>query len=324
MVEYVYCLSMTANMSRSKSPSKVRTPNDVSQWPSALEFLSEKFPSIPKATWLDRMTRELVHWQNGDLITVNSPCLASTHIMYYREVTSEPVIPFDHEVIYQDNEIIVVDKPHFLPVTPGGIYVNECLLNRIRKQFDNEDIVPIHRLDKDTAGLVIFSRNPMSRGCFTQLFANRQIEKSYQAVAQVNSSQSDFGNQKSWEVKNHIKRGNPGFVWTQGAGDVNAYSEIILEDTAQDLGLFRLIPHTGKTHQLRLHMMAIGMPILNDRFYPKILPFEDKLDSETTTSQFSSPLQLLASSLRFTDPLNGFKHVFKTKRHLGHWQVQRF
>jgi tRNA pseudouridine32 synthase / 23S rRNA pseudouridine746 synthase len=312
--------SIKAKMIRSTSPSQVRTPEDVTQWASVIDFLCDYFPRIDRLIWQDRIDRNLVHWKDGAPITKDTPCAASAHIMYYREVKSEPIIPFEHDIIYEDDEIIVADKPHFLPVTPGGQYVNECLLNRIRKASKNEDIVPIHRLDKDTAGLIIFSKNPATRGLYAQLFANRQIDKSYHAVANVLNLKKQAHSGNRWCVKNRIERGTPGFTWAQGPGEVNAHSEIQLVDIEQDLGLFRLIPHTGKTHQLRLHMMSIGMPILNDRFYPKVMPFEHKNHAATITNHFQNPLQLLAFSLQFIDPVSGKKQIFQTKNSLVEWK----
>ena len=124
-----------------------------------------------------------VHWHDGSLITENSAFQAQQRVYYYREVENEPTIPFEEDIIYQDNEILVAHKPHFLPVTPGGIYINECLQSRLRKKTNLDNLQAVHRLDRVTAGLVLFSVNPTTRHLYHNLFETHQIEKTYHAIA---------------------------------------------------------------------------------------------------------------------------------------------
>jgi tRNA pseudouridine32 synthase/23S rRNA pseudouridine746 synthase len=225
-------------------------------------------------------------------------------IFYFREVFSEPCIPFAETILFLDDEILVACKPHFLPVIPGGRYVDECLLNRLRRSTGIEDLVPLHRIDRGTAGLVLFSVNKKSRGLYAGLFLNRLIEKTYQAVAACQPLQETA----SWHVETRIERGEPGFRMTTAPGRVNASSAINLVEVRGELARFTLRPHTGKTHQLRIHMSGIGFAILNDSYYPELLT--ERADN------YAAPLQLLAQRLCFKDPLSGRNREFSSGRKL--------
>lgn len=293
-------------MAIAQRASEITLPVKNLGWKTILEFLDYQFPLIGKQVWQARILEGKVHWHSGEAINLNSTFQPSKRLCYYREVEAEPKIPFAHKIIYQNEHLLVACKPHFLPVTPGAEYVNECLLERIRKQTGLTDIVPLHRLDRDTAGLVMFSLNPDSRNDYYQLFAERKIEKRYLAVAYLEQDLQALSMPYSWQITNRLVKSTPGFIMTEAEGDVNARSTIKLISKNADLGLFELFPETGKTHQLRLHMMKIGAPILNDRFYPRLLPKE--------APQFDKPLQLLAKSLSFVDPINGIKKEFESER----------
>jgi len=299
-------------MAIASRPSKVTIPKQSSDCKNLLQFLVTRFPLIDETIWQSRFQQGKIHWLSGEKVKAETALQPGKVLCYYREVPEEPVIPFPHQVLYQDEHILVACKPHFLPVTPGGKYVNECLLERLRQQQNLPDLVPVHRLDRETAGLVIFSVNPETRGNYGQLFADKQIHKTYQAVATLPSEHLKWTLPKSWQVSNRLEKGNPGFVMKEVEGEINAHSVINLVERKEQLGLFKLSPITGKTHQLRLHMMKIGMPILNDKFYP-LLEDEKKLD-------FSSPLQLLAKSLTFRDPISGKQQQFQSGRQLSQWQ----
>lgn len=289
-------------------PSKITLPQENKGWRTVLEFLAHHFPLIKEDVWLERIDKGKVHWLSGEAISIETPFKASQIICYYREVQDEPEIPFLHKIIYQDEHILVADKPHFLPVTPGGKYVNECLLERLRKQNKLPNIVPMHRLDRETAGLVIFSINQQSRGTYCQLFAEQQISKIYRAIAELPDAILQQQLPQHWKIENRLEKSKPAFTMHEVKGEINAQSKISLIETKEQLGLFELKPITGKTHQLRLHMMKIGTPILNDKFYPKLLPEQP--------DNFDKPLQLLAKKLSFKDPLTGKLHIFKSKYQL--------
>ncbi|WP_444996100.1 pseudouridine synthase [Aliikangiella sp. IMCC44359] len=300
-------------MAIARCASEITLPVKNLGWKTILEFLDYQFPLIGKQVWQNRILEGKVHWHSGEAISLNSTFQPSKRLCYYREVEEEPKIPFTHKIIYQNEHLLVACKPHFLPVTPGAEYVNECLLERIRQQTGLTDIVPLHRLDRDTAGLVMFSLNPDSRNGYYQLFAERKIEKRYLAIAHLGHALQALSIPHSWQIMNRLEKSKPSFTMTEVKGDINARSKIKLVSKQAGLGLFELFPETGKTHQLRLHMMRIGVPILNDRFYPRLLP--------KVAPQFDKPLQLLAKNLSFVDPVSGIKKEFESERKVELWSV---
>lgn len=279
-------------------------PPAVRPYPSILAFLWERFPAVTREIWAQRIAAGKVLDENGQRLTLATEYAPLRRIFYFREVFNEQRIPFAEKIIFRDDDILVACKPHFLPVTPGGRYVDECLLNRLRSSTGIEDLVPLHRIDRGTAGLVLFSVNKKSRGDYGRLFLNRLIEKTYQAVAACKPQQETA----SWQVDTRIERGEPGFRMKTAPGRVNASSAIKLVEVKGELARFTLIPHTGKTHQLRIHMSGIGFAILNDRYYPELLA--------ESVDDFTAPLQLLAQRLCFKDPLSGKSREFRSDREL--------
>jgi tRNA pseudouridine32 synthase/23S rRNA pseudouridine746 synthase len=189
-------------------------------------------------------------------------------------------------------------------VIPGGRYVEECLLNRLRNRTGIADLAPLHRLDRETAGVVIFSVNPNTRGRYHELFMHGKVEKTYRALAEVNEPPRE----NQWTVENRIVRGEPRFRMKTVTGVANARSHIQLLEVKGKRGLFSLRPVTGKTHQLRLHMSGLGFRIINDRVYPDLQP--------QTDDDFNQPLQLLAKMVRFHDPVSGQDREFRSGREL--------
>lgn len=304
-------------MSIANRASEITLPPVNPGCANLLEFLCLQFPRIPADVWLQRFAQGKIHWFGGELVKADTAFSPSRRLCYYREVTTEPKIPFSETLVYQDEHILVACKPHFLPVTPGGDYVNECLLERLKQQYQLPDLVAVHRLDRETAGLVLFSKKPASRAAYYQLFASGQIQKSYLAVAALPKNlpaeaAAQLKPGQDWLVENRLDKSEPRFLMQQVAGEVNARSHIRLLDMDQQLGLFQLTPFTGKTHQLRVHMLGLGMPLLYDKYYPTLLP-KQQLD-------FSEPLQLLAKSLSFTDPISGKAQQFCSERQLQSWQ----
>jgi tRNA pseudouridine32 synthase/23S rRNA pseudouridine746 synthase len=291
-------------------PSEITLPATNQGWANLYEFLCWQFPRIDPAIWQQRLQDGKVYWFGGETVTSHTPFSPSRRLCYFREVSAEPQIPFAETVIYQDEHILVACKPHFLPVIPGGEYIHECLLERLRQQLQLPDLVAVHRLDRETAGLVLFSKQPASRAAYYQLFASGQIEKNYLALAQIPADVSAAPGQQ-WQVQNRLEKADPKFLMQVVAGEVNAYSSIELLQRQGSLGLFKLTPHTGKTHQLRVHMLGLGLPLLHDKYYPKLQP--------KTTLDFSQPLQLLAAQLSFIDPLCGEQRLFQTSRKLAGW-----
>jgi tRNA pseudouridine32 synthase / 23S rRNA pseudouridine746 synthase len=291
-------------MGISKHPSIVTMPKTEKPYPSILAFLSRRFPCISPETWEKRILEGKVHDENAQLITLDTEYVPLKRIFYFREVSVEPFIPFAEKILFIDDEILVACKPHFLPVTPGGRYVDECLLNRLRDSTGIEDLAPLHRIDRETAGIVLFSVNKKSRGLYGKLFLNGQVEKNYQAISVCQPLQETA----EWYVENRIERGEPWFRMKAASGKANARSIINLVEVKGERARFILQPQTGKTHQLRIHMSGLGFGILNDRFYPELQAERE--------DDFDTPLQLLAHTLRFKDPLSGRSREFISERTL--------
>ena len=250
-------------------------------------------------TWAARMARGQVIDEKGRSIDSDTPYRTGACISYYREVDDENVIPYLEQVLYQDEHILVADKPHFLPVIPSGKFLRQTLLVRLRQKYHLENLVPIHRLDRETAGVVLFSVDPKTRGDYTSLFRNRKVRKVYEALAPTLDA-TEFPTIR----RSRIVRGEPFFRMQEVPGETNSETEL---RPVRDLGrnsLYQLIPVTGRKHQLRLHLAGLGIPIINDRLYPVM--------SRTNTDDFSSPLKLLAKSLSFQDPLSGRQLYFES------------
>jgi tRNA pseudouridine32 synthase/23S rRNA pseudouridine746 synthase len=291
-------------MGISKYPSVVTMPEAEKPYPSIVEFLFRTFPAISRYRWAERILEGKVLDDKGIPISAQTKYSPCKRIFYFRETENEPVIPFTEQILFQNDELLVACKPHFLPVIPGGRYVDECLLNRLRTRTGIADLAPIHRLDRETAGVVIFSVKKNIRGLYHELFMHGKVEKTYHALAQVNHPPP----QNQWIVENRIVRGEPRFRMKTVPGVANARSHIQLQEVNGTQGFFSLQPVTGKPHQLRLHMSGLGFKIINDRVYPDLQP--ERADD------FSQPLKLLAKRVRFHDPVSGKDMEFRSEQEL--------
>ncbi len=293
-------------MSIAPLPSKLSLPQQNPGFATVLDYLVDRFPNIEPSIWRQRMMDGKVHWHGGELITPATAFRAQQRVYYYREVAQEPTIPFTETIVFQDEHLLVAHKPHFLALTPGGRFVNECLQNRLRKKTGIESLQALHRLDRVTAGLVMFSTNPTTRPLYHQLFSDRQIQKIYHAASKIGDEQSL--EIREWEVKNRLKASEQRFRMQVVKGEANSHSVIRSLSRDEDKALFELQPITGKTHQLRVHMQTLGWPILNDKYYPVL--------EEESPDNYQKPLQLLAKELRFIDPVTREKRFFCSPENL--------
>ena len=273
------------------------------QWPDMLSFLVARYPQIGAAQWQDRMARGEVVNGDGESLSPASPFRRGMRIFYYRELERETPIPFQEQILFEDEHLVVVDKPHFLPMTPGGRFVHETLLTRLKKKLNNPELTPIHRLDRETAGVVIFSRRQASRGAYQTLFQRREIHKVYEALAP-----RLHGRDFPLTYRSRMVDGDKFFIMREEAGEPNSETIIDVIEERGDLSLYRLQPHTGRKHQLRVHLAALGIPIVNDAFYPVALSCKE--------DDMSQPLQLLARAIAFVDPLTGEMRRFESRRSL--------
>ena len=283
------------------SPSYIWLPEG--HWENALTFLSAQFPDISPDIWRKRMDKKEVCDAHGNNLQAESPVKRGMCIYYYREIENEIRIPFQEKILFEDEHLLVADKPHFLAVTPGGLYLRETLLVRLKVSTGIDHLTPLHRLDRETAGVILFSKQIQSRGAYQSLFQTRQIEKTYHALAAHLPLQS-FPLCKS----SRIEESERFFMMHEVTGVANSETLISVIDHRDDIDLYQLQPHTGKRHQLRLHMTSLGAPILNDQFYP----FPKPVGSD----DYSNPLKLLAKSIAFIDPINHQKREFHSEQSL--------
>lgn len=257
-----------------------------------------------RAQWQDRFARGRVLDAQGRALAADMPWQVGLDIQYFREVADEPVIPFVETIVHLDAHLLVADKPHFLPVTPAGGHVRETLLARLVARTGNADLVPLHRLDRLTAGLVLFSTQRASRDAYQRLFRERRIEKTYEALAPALPGRA-FPQQRD----SRLVPGEPFFRMAEVPGEPNARSRIELIEAEGPIWRYRLLPETGRKHQLRVHMAMLGAPIVGDDLYPQL--------RQRPLDVAESPLQLLARALAFDDPLSGARRTFSSGRSLS-------
>ena len=283
-------------------PSCVALP--AGEWPTIMDFLAQRFAAIPRATWEARIEAGDVVDEHGVRVTPDRPYQARLRVYYYRALDAEPVIPFDEQVLYQDAHLLVVDKPHFLPVTPVGKYVQQSLLVRLKRKLGLDHLAPLHRIDRETAGLVLFSVQPSGRGPYSALFAERAIHKRYEAIVPWRADAAlPSIRQSRLAPDHHFMR------MVEVDGESNAETHFELLEARDGWARLGLSPVTGRRHQLRVHCAAIGMPIRNDAIYPELLP--------EGSDDFDRPLQLLARQVEFIDPLTGAARRFTSLRSLA-------
>ncbi|HEL3197535.1 TPA: pseudouridine synthase [Stenotrophomonas maltophilia] len=282
-------------------PSRLQLP--PGHWSSLLDGLCARFPRIDRAQWQDRFARGRVQDAQGRALAPDMPWQVGLEIQYFREVADEPVIPFAETILHLDAHLLVADKPHFLPVTPAGGYVRETLLSRLVARTGNTELVPLHRLDRLTAGLVLFSTQAATRDAYQRLFRERRIGKTYEALAPALPGLA-FPLQRD----SRLVPGEPFFRMAEVPGEPNARSRIELIEAEGPVWRYRLRPETGRKHQLRVHMAMLGAPIEGDDLYPQLMLRPDEA--------VEAPLQLLAQGLAFDDPLSGEPRRFSSQRRL--------
>ena len=288
----------TPAFNRDPRASTVHLPPGA--WATVLDGLCAQFGAIDRVQWLDRIARGRVLDAQGIAITPQTPYRPGMCIHYYREVSAERPIPFVETVLHADAHLVVADKPHFLPVTPAGGFVEQTLLRRLMHRLDNPDLVPLHRIDRATAGLVLFSANPASRAAYQALFRERRIDKRYDALAPPLPSLVFPLSRRS-----RIVAGEPFFRMREVDGEPNSETRIEPIERGEDVWRYALFPVSGRKHQLRVHMAALGAPIVGDRLYPAL--------AEKSVDDYRYPLKLLARSLAFVDPLSGERRHFESR-----------
>ncbi|MEV8323497.1 pseudouridine synthase [Kitasatospora sp. NPDC056731] len=286
-------------------PVHLRLPPE-GPWPTVRAYLVERLPTVGAARIDAALSGREIVGEHGP-VAPDEPFRPGAHLWFYRDLPEEVYVPFELEVLHRDEHLVVVDKPHFLATTPRGRHVVETALSRLRHSLDLPALSPAHRLDRLTAGLAMFVVRPEERGAYQTLFSDRLVRKEYQAIAPY-----DPALDLPRTVRSHILKERGVIAARELDAPPNSESRIDLLERRDGLARYRLRPLSGRTHQLRLHMCGLGVPILGDPVYPVVLP-------EPAPDDFRRPLQLLASVLEFTDPLTGREHRFDTRRTLAAW-----
>src|SRR6476659_4662111 len=285
--------------------TRLRLP-DEGPWETAMDYMMHRWGHIDPQGIEDRFDAGEIVGEAGIALDRSTPMQDHTFIWYYRTLPPETRIPVELNILHQDDHLLVVDKPHFLPTTPGGTYIQESALVRLRNQLGLPDLIPMHRLDRMTAGILLLSTNPETRGKYQVLFEKRQVQKEYECVSAAEPAAGHPAVDFPVVVRNRMTKSRSYLLAEVIDGEPNAETRIDLLKTF-DAGssasgparcaLYRLEPHSGKTHQLRVHMASLGLGIVNDAFYPDLL--------DKAPDNYAKPLQLLARGIRFVDPISG-------------------
>jgi tRNA pseudouridine32 synthase/23S rRNA pseudouridine746 synthase len=276
-----------------------------------LAFLVARFPAV--ADWPGRLARGDVLDAAGRPLAAASPCVAGDLLWYWRDPPPEPRVPFEIDLLHRDEHLVVVDKPHFLPVIPGGRHLRETVLVRLRQQLGIETLAPMHRLDRETAGVLVFTVQPATRHAYHALLRERDVRKIYEAVAPWRADLA-----LPLVARHRLEKPDgAGFMQVrvvEGEPNAEALVEFVerVAEPARALASYRLTPRTGLTHQLRVQMNALGLPIVGDRIYPRLWP----VPAPGAAPDWSHPLQLLAREIAFTDPVTGAARRFTSRRRL--------
>jgi len=290
------------------SASTVATPSGP--WPTVIDLLAERIPAVSRDDWAKRMAQGEVLDAQGQAVEPNAAFQPQTRLHYWRSLPFEHPVPFEEGIVFQDEWLLVADKPHFLPVTPKGRYIQETLLVRLKRRTGIDTLVPMHRIDRETAGLVVFTIQPHTRHAYQALLRDHQVDKTYEALA-------PWRPDLPWPVRrlSRLQESAQHFMAMEevdGPANADTLIEPIEVLSGGAWARYRLSPRTGQKHQLRAHLCALGMPIANDQIYPELLPAAPVDEAP----DFSRPLQLLAKSLRFTDPFTGAVREFESRLRL--------
>ncbi|MER5207323.1 pseudouridine synthase [Streptomyces sp. NPDC002825] len=281
-------------------PVRVRLPEDPEgAWATVREYLVGRYGGAVGVGRVEGMLREERFVGVDGPVGGDEPYVPGRYLWFHRDLPAETPVPFEVGVVYRDERIVVADKPHFLATMPRGRHVTETALARLRRDLGLPFLQPAHRLDRLTAGLVLFVVRPEDRGAYQTLFRDRVVRKEYEAVAPY-----DPAVELPVTVRSRIEKERGVMAAREVPGEPNAESRVELVRHAGGVASYRLVPVTGRTHQLRVHMNRLGVPILGDPLYPVV--------REDGPEDFSRPLQLLARTLKFTDPFTGVPRVFES------------
>lgn len=279
------------------------------------DYLVEKLPRMGGQRVDEMLDEGRFVDESGRTFRRDSPFTPQTFVFFHRDLPTETPVPAGIGILYSDERILVVDKPHFLSSIPRGRHVLESVVVRLRTQLGLPELTVAHRLDRVTAGVLLLTRERKWRRPYQEIFERREVVKKYRLVAPVVHDSAGEGvtaTKSGWQVRSRIIKERGIFQAREVPGVPNAVTDIALIGEHGGWGLYEASPRTGRTHQIRLHMQRLGAPIVNDPFYPVVL--------DTPVDDFTHPLQLQAWRMGFTDPVTGDPRAFTSRLRLAAWQ----
>lgn len=279
-----------------------RDPAVAAPWESMAEWLRAKLPDQVDVGAM--LAEERFVTATGAPLRLDDPYTPHTFVWFHRELRPEPEVPGEITVLHRDERLVVVDKPHFLSTIPRGRHVTQSVVVRLRAELGLPELAPVHRLDRATAGVLLLTTERRWRGPYQSMFEHRAVTKTYRALAPY---REDVELPRT--VRSHLVK-RRGTLQVETVADLppNAETLVELETVRGEQATYRLRPRTGKTHQLRVHLAGLGLPIVGDPLYPDVRVVE--------VDDFTDPLQLLAHELAFDDPVDGQPRHFVSRRDL--------
>ena len=281
-------------------------PPGQTPWTTVADYLAWRLPAVSLQQWCERMASGAVLTVDGQTLPPETPFRAGMRVHYWRAQPDEPAAPGPVHILFRDDHLLVADKPHFMPVTPSGAYVQRSLLVQLKRLTGVDTLSPIHRIDRETAGLVVFSCRPQDRDAYQALFRKRQVHKRYEAIAPTGTSPLP-----AVRHSRIVEDPDAFFRMREVEGEPNSQTWLSAGESRRGLTRYALEPVSGRRHQLRVHLWGLGRPICGDSFYPVVLRGPGEPDDR------SQPLRLLAAEMAFTDPVTGQQRHFATSASLS-------